>query len=151
MKFKSIEASVKKQIKASMKRIAQKLINLNSEKPDKLEYTIAFNIWTNRYISNLHGNKYYNLIAVDEELFEELRSIMEGIFSKEINNLPAEPKASNVKYPRYYVEKPATKKQIFYAKYLMDMVRNEPLPNKNYTMHEIGALINDLKNQKKTI
>lgn len=151
MKFVSIEAPVKKQIKASMKRIAQKLIKLNAEKADKLDCVTAFNIWTSRYINTLYGNKFYNLIAVDEELFEELHSVMEVIFLKEINNLPAETKASDVKYPKYYVEKPATEKQIHYAKYLMNMVRNESLPNKKYTMHEMSLLINDLKSQMKAI
>jgi hypothetical protein len=47
-------------------------------------------------------------------------------------------------------KKPATKKQQFYAKYLMDAVRNEPLPERKYTMGEIGLLIKDLKSQMKS-
>jgi hypothetical protein len=150
MKFKSIECSVKKQMKASMKRIVQKLIKLNLEKADKLDYTIAFNIWKNRYVSNIHGNKYYDLILIDEELFEDLRSTMEAIFLKEIDNMPIKTEAPKIKSPSNYVEKPATQKQIFYAKYLMDAVRNESLPSKKYSMGEIGLLIKDLKSQIKT-
>lgn len=151
MKFISIETSVKKHIKASMKRTAQKLIKLNAEKADKLDYVTAFNIWTSRYIRNSHGDKYYNLMTVDEELFEDFHSIMEGIFLKEMANLSAKTEVPNINYPKYYIEKPATEKQIRYAKYLMDTVRNEPLPNKKYTMYEISLLINDLKSQIKTI
>lgn len=151
MRFELIEASVKKQIKASMKRIAQKLIKLNIEKADKLDYLTAFNIWTGRYINVVYGNKYYNLIAVDEELFTELRSLMERIFLKEATTVNTEAKGSEVKYPKYYVEKPATEKQLFYAKYLMNMVKNEPLPQKKYTMQEIGLLISSLKSQLKSV
>jgi hypothetical protein len=150
MKFASLESSVKKQMKASMKRIAQKLIQLNIEKADNLDYVIAFNIWKNRYISNSYGSKYYNLIAIDEELFQDLRSIMETIFLKEIDNNPIKTEVPNIKSSISYVEKPATKKQLFYAKYLMDTVKNKPLPNKKYTMGEIGLLIKDLKSQIKT-
>jgi hypothetical protein len=151
MKFISIETSVKKQIKASMKRIAQKLIKLNVEKADRLDYVTAFNIWTSRYINTLYGNKYYNLIAVDEELFEDLRTIMENTFLKEIDNLPVKTETSDVKHSKYFIEKPATEKQMYYARYLMNMVKNEPLPKKKYTMYEMSVLINDLKSQMKTI
>jgi hypothetical protein len=43
----------------------------------------------------------------------------------------------------------SVKKQINYVKYLMDTVKNEALPNKKYSMHEISLLINDLKRSVK--
>jgi hypothetical protein len=155
MKFKTVESSVKKQMKASMKRIAQKLIKLNIEKADDLDYAVAFNIWKSRYISTMNGNKYYDFIVVDDELFEDLRSTMETVFLKELHNIPVKTEAPavepvKVKSPANYSEKFATQKQIYYAKYLMDTVRNEPLPNKKYTMGEIGLLIKDLKSQIKS-
>jgi hypothetical protein len=151
MKFLSMEASVKKQIKPSMKRIAQKLIKLNAERTNRLDYITVFSVWTNRYISNSYGTKYYNLMTVDEELFEDFRSLMEGIFLKEIAKPFGNNQALNTNHPKYYIEKPATEKQIYYAKYLMDTVKNEPLPDKKYTMHEISLLINDLKSKLQTI
>lgn len=149
MEFKEIGTQVKKQIKASMKRIAQKLIVLNAEKADKLDYSVAFNMWTNRYINNFNGNMHYNLMTVDEELFKDFRSTMEGIFLKEMDRLSDKVGYSKVKYIKYYVEKPATAKQIHYAKYLMDTIKNEPLPDKKYTMYEISHLINDLVSAQK--
>lgn len=151
MKFKSLEASVKKQIKASMRRIAQKLIKLNPEKVEVLEYATAFNIWKRRYISTNQEKKYYDLLLIDEELYKDLLSTMEDIFLKEAYNIAEKEEASEVKPSISYMDKPATQKQIFYARYLMDMVKNETLPNKKYSMHEISLLINDLKSHKKSL
>jgi hypothetical protein len=149
MKFQALDSSVKKQIKSSMKRIAQKLIKLNSGKVDVLDSTTAFSIWINRYICIQNEQRYYNLITVDEELYSELRSTLENIFSREITNLSSIEGVQEIKYPKYYVEKAATPKQINYARYLMNMIRNEALPNKKYTMHEISLIISELKGQVK--
>lgn len=149
MKFKSMEVSVRKQIRESMRRIAQKLIKLNAKKIDRLDYATAFNMWTNRYIKSLYGSRYYGLMLVDEELFEDFRSTMENIFLKEIDKHSLRAEAPEVKYERYYMEKPATEKQLSYAKYLMDTIKNEPLPDKKYTMYEISTIIDVLKKQTK--
>ncbi|ERI95460.1 hypothetical protein HMPREF1982_00203 [Clostridiales bacterium oral taxon 876 str. F0540] len=151
MKFKSLEASVKNQIKASMRRIAQKLIKLNPEKVEVLEYATAFNIWKSRYISTNQGKKYYDFLLIDEELYKDLLSTMEDIFLKEAYNIAEKEEVSEVKPSRNYMDKPATQKQIFYARYLMDMVKNETLPDKKYSMHEINLLISSLKNQRKSV
>jgi hypothetical protein len=151
MKFVSLEAAVKRQIKASMKRIAQNLIKLNVEKIDRIEFATAFNIWKSRFISNSQGIIYYDNIVVDEELMSDLRYTMESIFLKETYKLPEQSIAPVTKATSQYIEKPATKKQLFYAKYLMDMVKNEPLPMKPYTTREISLLINSLKREVKAI
>lgn len=149
MKFSSLDSSVKRQIKASMKRIAEKLIKLNVDKTNSVSFETAFNIWKSRYISTHKGVRYYNLIEVDEELFKELLSTMENIFIKVQETAASKPEIKEVKYPRYYLEKPATEKQLNYARYLMDMVNNTALPKKTYTMYEISSIISSLKKQIK--
>lgn len=151
MKFKSIEVSDRKQIRTSMRRIAQKLIKLNASKIDRLDYSTAFNMWTSRYIKSLYEIRYYGPITVDEELFQDFRSMMQSIFLKESDKQLNVTEAPELKYEKYYIEKPATEKQLSYAKYLMDTIKNEPLPDKKYTMLEISTIINALKSEIKSV
>jgi hypothetical protein len=108
-------------------------------------------MWTNRYIKSLYEIRYYGLIIVDEELFEDFRSMMQSIFLKEVDKQLNVTEASELKYEKYYIEKPATEKQLSYAKYLMDTIKNEPLPDKKYTMFEISTIINALKSEMKSV
>lgn len=147
MKFSSLDASVKRQIKASMKRIAEKLIKLNIDKTDTISFKTAFNIWISRYISTHDGVRYYDLLEVDDELFNEMLSTMENIFIRAQDAAASKSETTEVKHSRYYLEKPATEKQLNYAQYLMNMVNNTALPKKRYTMYEISSIINALKKQ----
>jgi hypothetical protein len=154
MFFKELDDKVKRQIKASMKRTCINLIKLNLENLNKLTALTAFSVWTGRYIAVLNHKKYYNLIEVSENLYKELEAEMSLIFQRELNKLSnkdLQQFARSIKKEEMQNHrlKEASPKQIYYASYLMNMVRNKPLPKRKYTMAEIGALINLLRKQLK--
>lgn len=154
MFFKEVNETTKRQIKASMKRTCINLIKLNIENLNKITALTIFSIWTSRYISVQNHKRYYNFIELDENLYSDLEAQMNLIFQREINklndkNLSEESKTIKEAEKQSHRLKEASSKQLYYASYLMNMVRNKPLPKRKYTMAEIGALINLLRKQLK--
>jgi hypothetical protein len=154
MFFKQLDEKTKRQIKASMKRTCINFIKLNIEDLNRITALTAFSMWTSRYISLQNHRKYYNLIELDEDLYSDLVKQMNMIFQREVNkfdgkDLSEEAKAIKERERQNHRLKEASPKQLYYASYLMNMVRNRPLPKRKYTMAEIGALINLLKKQLK--
>jgi hypothetical protein len=152
MTFKLLESSIKKQIKSSMKRVCNSLLKLNINSLHKVDSSLAYTRWCNRYICFQNKNKYYNFILVDKELEADFQHILYEIFQKEKRKLSdldltlVENKSKGA----YVLEKQATEKQINYASYLMNMVKNEPIQKKTYSMAEIDILIQTLKKQIKS-
>lgn len=154
MFFKELDKKTKLQIKASMKRTCINIIKLNIENLNKITALTMFSIWTSRYISVQNHKKYYNFIELDEYLYSDLEAQMNLILQREINklndkNLSEESNTIREAEKQNHRVKEASSKQIYYASYLMNMVRNKPLPKRKYTMAEIGALINLLRKQLK--
>jgi hypothetical protein len=154
MLFKDLDEKTKKQIKASMKRICSTILKLNIDNLYKIDSSTAYLTWTTRYIAILGNRKFYNLIELDAILDSELRSTFDKIFLREkskLQSINTQDYSDSIKKKekQNYRFRQATPKQLYYASYLMNMIKNKPLPKKNYTMAEIGTLINMLKKQFK--
>lgn len=149
MKFSNLDASTKKQIKSSMARISKKLLQLNYSRLDKVQWITAFNMWKNRYIATYKNELYYNLILITPELAADLLEIMNCIFAKELAKFISSQPSQETRTSSSYLNTPATEKQLSYASYLSNMIRNEALPKKNYSMYEINSIISSLKSQMK--
>ena len=153
MEFKLLGSAIKKQIKSSMTRIIQNLIKLNINDISRINSDIAFDIWSHRYISKLKEGLYYNFILVDDRLLSDLKEVISIIYTRELDKLSLKSlknsQNDNSIKPRLYKEAPATQKQLNYASYLMNMLKNKPLPKRNYTMSEISFIIDSLKRNLK--
>jgi hypothetical protein len=147
LNFKSLHKALKNQIKNSMRRIAQNYIKLNCSNHNKLDSSMVFQLWTSRYTAVVGSKRFYNLIELDHNLCSELSTIMDTICYRELERsskgTQEEPSVKAAKAAN--LPTAATEKQLNYANYLMNMLLDKPLPNKQYSSSEISTIISSLK------
>lgn len=147
MNFSSLDTTIKRQIKSSMKLCINKILMNNSSNLKKVDTELLFKNWTNRFIFIDNSIRYYNQIQVDDDLFNEFRNVMIDIYKRESNKIDINlsKKKSNSHAKNKISNMQATEKQINYVNYLMNMAQNKSLPQKKYTKSDINIIINDLK------